>query len=106
MTAVTDRLRAEHARNALPRTCDLERTLGQAGACPRHLCPFWEDGGAVIRPGCALSRTPLDLDRAPVADLLMGLRRRIQQPVSAEDQRQAQREFRRLLAAAFDDDWE
>lgn len=105
MTAVTDSLRAEPAPNAPPRTCVLERTLGHAGACPRHLCPFWEDGGAVIRPGCALSRTPLDLDRADVADLLMGLRRRIQQPVSADDQRQAQREFRRVLAAAFDD-WE
>lgn len=106
MTAVTDRLRAGRARNALPRTCELEQSLGRAVACTRHLCPFWEDGGAVIRPGCALSRTPLDLDRAPVADLVMGLRQRIQQPLSVEDQRQAQREFRRLLAAAFDDDRE
>lgn len=106
MTAVTDSLRAEHAPYAPPRTCVLERTLGHAGACPGHLCPFWEDGGAVIRPGCALSRAPLDLDGAGVAHHLMGLRRRIQQPVSAEDQRQAQRQFGRLLAAAFDDDWE
>ena len=105
MRAVTDSPRAEQARNALPRTCELEQSLGQAGACTRHLCPFWEEGGAVIRPGCALSRTPLDLDGAGVADHLMGLRRRIQQSVSAEDQRQAQREFGRLLAAAFDD-WE
>lgn len=106
MTAVTDSLLAVHARNAPPRTCELEQTLGHAGACPRHLCPFWEEGGAVIRPGCALTLTPLDLDRVGVADLLMGLRQRIQQPVSVEDQRKAQREFRRLLAAAFDDDWE
>lgn len=89
-----------------PRTCELERSLGQAGACTRDLCPYWEEGGAVIRPGCALSRTPLDLDRAGVAELLMGLRGRIHQPESAEDQRRAQREFGRVLAAAFDDDWE
>lgn len=106
MTAVIDSLLAVPARNAPPRACELERTLGRAGACPRRLCPFWEAGGAAIRPGCALSRTPLDLDRAGVADLVMGLRQRIQQPVSAEDQRQTEREFRRLLAVAFDDDWE
>ncbi len=106
MTAVTHSLRDALAQNVPPRTCELEQSLGQAGARTRHLCPFWEDGGAVIHSGCALSRKLLDLGRAPVADLVMGLRQRIQRPQSVEDPRQAQREFRGLLAAAIDDDWE
>lgn len=84
--------------------CALEQALGHFAACPRDRCAFWEEGGAIIRPGCALSRTPLDLERAGIADLLLGLRRRIEQTRSTEDARAARRELVRVIALAFDDD--
>ena len=33
----------------------LGRRLGRASACDEQ-CPFWEEGGAVAPPGCALER--------------------------------------------------
>lgn len=95
-----------HPRTATPPTCALEQALGRTSACPRHVCAFWEGGGAVIRPGCALSRAPLDLERAGVADRLLALRERMMQSRSLEDRREAYREFRDVLVAAFDDDRE
>ena len=106
MTVFSDRLLPSLARSATARTCVLEQVLGCTAACPQHRCAFWEEGGTVIRPGCALSRTPLDLERAGAADRLLGLKRRMEQPFSTEDEREASREFRRVLAAAFDDDWD
>lgn len=104
MTELTDRLLPLPAENAAGRACALEQALRRSAACTRDRCVFWEEDGAVIRPGCALSRTPLDLGRAGVADLLLGLRRRIEPPRSTGDEREARRELRRVLAAAFDDD--
>lgn len=92
------------ARIAAPLICALEQALGRTSACPRRVCTFWEEGGAVIRPGCALSRSPLDLGQAGVADRLLSLRQRVTYSRSAEDGREAYREFREVLAAVFDDD--
>ena len=87
-----------------PHACALERALGRHSACPGRRCAFWEEGGAVLRPGCALARTPIDLERAEVAERLLALRRRIELAASEEDARAARAAFRGLLAAAFEDD--
>lgn len=105
MTPVTlERLLPEQASAGAPRTCALERTLGRHAQCPGRRCAFWEEGGAVLRAGCALSRTPIDLERVEVAELLLALRRRIELPAAPGDAREARRAFRSLLAAAFEDD--
>lgn len=106
MTAFTATGLAVDARAVTPRTCALEQALGRTFACPRHLCAFWEEGGAVIRPGCALTRAPLDLERAEVVDHLLALRQRMVQSRSREDTREAYREFTDVLVVAFDDDRE
>ncbi len=106
MTAVIETGLAVDATAARWRTCALEQALGRTSACPRHFCAFWEGGGAVIRPGCALSRAPLDLERAGAADRLLALRQRMEQSVSLKDRREAYREFRDVLVVAFGDDWE
>ena len=105
MTSVAlERLLPAQAPAGAPRTCALERTLGRQALCPGRRCAFWEEGGAVLRPGCALSRTPIDLERIEVAELLLALRRRIELPAAPGDAREARRAFRSVLAAAFDDE--
>ena len=104
MTELTDRLLPLPAENAAGRACALEQALRRSTACQQHGCAFWEEGGTVIPPGCALSRVPLDLERGRVADRLLGLRQRIEQRVSTDDERAARRDFGRVLLAAFDDD--
>jgi hypothetical protein len=106
MTAFIETRLAVDATAATSRTCALELALGRTFACPRHLCAFWEEGGAVVRPGCALFRAQLDLERAGAADQLLALRQRMEQSPSLEDKREAYREFRDLLVVVFDDDWE
>lgn len=87
-----------------PRTCALEGVLGRYSPCPGRRCAFWEEGGAVLRAGCVLARTPIDLERAEVAERLLALRRRIEQPASGEDARVARAAFRGVVAAAFEED--
>ena len=38
------------------RTCILESARGNAEPCAERECPFWEQGGAVLDPGCFLER--------------------------------------------------
>ena len=104
MPVVTDHALPLPVQSAEGRVCVLEQGLGHFAACRRDRCAFWEEGGAIIRPGCALSRIPLDLERAGLADLLLGLRCRIEQSRSTEDARAARRELTQVITSAFDDD--
>ena len=73
------------------------------GSACAETCPFWEPGGAVLAAGCVFERTPLDLSKPGVADLLGALKRRLESPVSRDDEREARALFRLILDAAFDD---
>ena len=48
----------------MQRVCMLARRLGQLRACTSE-CPFWEQGGAVLREGCALERILPEPDWTP-----------------------------------------
>lgn len=89
-----------------PQRCVLRQALGRVASCERQRCALWEHGGAILQPGCVLSRTPLDLAQPGVAARLLGLRRRIERPASPADARAAHGELRRAIAAAFSDDME
>lgn len=38
------------------RPCLLQGALGRTERCPGRGCPFWEEGGAVVEPGCLAER--------------------------------------------------
>lgn len=67
-----------------PKLCTLRRTLGYVEECPRGWCPFWEHGGAVAQPACALERLGLELSNRDLALYLLDLRRALEQAQSTE----------------------
>jgi hypothetical protein len=38
------------------RRCMLQDAVVRSEACPEAVCPFWEEGGAVLDGGCFLER--------------------------------------------------
>jgi hypothetical protein len=73
--------------------CDLHNAIGNVQECPRGWCAFWERGGAVVEPGCAIRRMALDLSNVELAYYLLDLRRALEAVRSAEDARAAERAF-------------
>jgi hypothetical protein len=55
--------------------CALSERIGNDEECPRAWCAFWEHGGAVIQPGCAIEHMGLDLSNIDLAHYLLDLRR-------------------------------
>lgn len=51
--------------------CVLDAARGVVRPCVEQDCPFWEPGGAVVEPGCALVRLGVDIERR-VEALLRG----------------------------------
>lgn len=45
--------------------CELQYAAGRVEACAGPICPFWEEGGAVVEPGCALARLGIDIEGNP-----------------------------------------
>jgi hypothetical protein len=55
--------------------CALHHATGTIEACPGSSCAFWEEGGAVVLPGCAFERLGLEFETRPgVAEWLLGIR--------------------------------
>jgi hypothetical protein len=73
--------------------CDLHNAIGNVEECPRGWCAFWERGGAVVEPGCAIKRMGLDLSNVDLAYYLLDLRRALEETRSAEDAQVAERAF-------------
>lgn len=66
--------------------CALHLALGERDACPGAACAFWEDGGAVVEPGCAFDRVRLEFHARPdVARWMLGVRQSLEDARSAED---------------------
>ena len=58
--------------------CILERALRRSELCPERRCPFWEEGGVVVEPGCLLGRLLPEDDWTPeLAARWLSLRRRV-----------------------------
>jgi hypothetical protein len=82
--------------DAEPTRCALTVTLGQPEECRGPLCPFWEEGGAVAEPACALERLGLDLLDVSLAEHLLILRRSLERARDQESARAAYDELARL----------
>jgi hypothetical protein len=58
----------------MEKLCALSQAIGNDEECPRAWCSFWEHGGAVVEPGCAIERLGLDLSNRDLAHYLLELR--------------------------------
>ena len=77
--------------------CRLHLTLGAVAECPEGACPFWEEGGAALPPGCSLERLGVDVERPDLAWYLLELRRQLEESRNREEREQARRAFRDLV---------
>jgi hypothetical protein len=62
----------------MERLCSLSVVAGSDERCPRGWCAFWEDGGAVVEPGCAIERLGVRIDDPQLAGYLLELRRQLE----------------------------
>lgn len=72
-----------------PHFCSLALAVGNDEECPRGWCAFWESGGAVADPGCAIERMGIDLHDPRLARYLLDLRRELESVRDAEAARAA-----------------
>lgn len=80
------------------RDCSLRLAAqGQAGACPREACAFWEPGGAVVEGTCLIERLGIDLRQRDLAAYLLDTRERLEQARDLAAAEAAHREFARRL---------
>jgi hypothetical protein len=70
--------------------CALHLALGEREACPGPACPFWEDGGALVEPGCAFERVRLEFHARPsVARWMLSVRHSLEGALSAQEEARA-----------------
>ena len=81
------------------RLCSLSVAAGNDAVCPRGWCAFWEAGGAVVEPGCAIERLGVDLHDAQLARYLLDLRRELESARDAEAARAALDRLTELVPA-------
>lgn len=81
-----------------PKLCSLRAEVGERELCPGPECPFWEDGGAIVEPGCAIERLGIPLARRPsLARPLLDLRLSIEAVRTNAERADAHRRFSELL---------
>jgi hypothetical protein len=73
----------------MERFCSLSVAAGEDAECPRGWCAFWETGGAVVEPGCAIERMGVDLREPQLARYLLDLRRELESARDVEAARGA-----------------
>ena len=73
--------------------CSLSAAVGTIEECPHGWCAFWERGGAVVEPGCAIERMGVDLTNPDLAYYLLDLRRALEAVRDEEQAAAAQRAF-------------
>ena len=81
-----------------PKQCSLREAVGERELCPGSACLFWEDGGAVVEPGCAIERLGVPVqERRDLARHLLDLRLRADEVRTAAERQDAHRRFSELL---------
>ncbi len=81
-----------------PKQCSLREALGERELCPGSACLFWEAGGAVVEPGCAVERLGIPVQRQrDLARHLLDLRLSIDDERTEAERRDAHRRFAELL---------
>jgi hypothetical protein len=81
----------------MQKLCSLRQAIGYVEECPRGWCAFWEQGGAVVEPGCAIERLGLDFRNRDLAHFLLELRRALDEGRSEEEARLAHRQLAELV---------
>jgi len=81
----------------MEKLCTLSGVVGDLEECPRGWCAFWEHGGAVVEPGCALERMGIDLTNVDLAYYLLELRRALDGARSEEAGQAARRDLAQLV---------
>jgi hypothetical protein len=81
------------------RLCSLSVAAGNDAECPRGWCAFWEPGGAVVEPGCAIERMGIDMRDPQLARYLLELRRELESARDAEAARAALERAAELVPA-------
>jgi hypothetical protein len=76
--------------------CTLCVVAGDDERCPRGWCAFWERGGAVVGPGCAIDRLGIRIDDPQLARHLLDLRRELETVRDAEAAEEAGRHLAAL----------
>jgi hypothetical protein len=70
---------------------------GRSERCPRELCGFWEQGGAVVAGACVIERLGVDARRPDLAAYLLEVRERLDQARNLREAEAAHREFSRRI---------
>lgn len=78
--------------------CALHLATGRQEECPGPACALWENGGAVVEPGCVFERVRLELDARPdVARWLVGIRQGLENARTAEETRRIRSDLNEIL---------
>ena len=80
-----------------PKHCSLREAVGEQELCPGAACLFWEAGGAVVEPGCAIERLGVPVRQRDLACHLLDLRLRAEELRTVGERRNAHRRFSELL---------
>ena len=81
-----------------PKQCSLREAVGEREACPGAACAFWEAGGALLEPGCAIERLGVPVTLQPeLARNLLDLRLHLEELQTEAERRDAHRRFSELL---------
>jgi hypothetical protein len=81
-----------------PKQCSLREAVEEQELCPGSLCFFWETGGAVVEPGCAIERLGVPVQKQrDLARHLLDLRLRGEEVRTAAERRDAHRRLSELL---------
>jgi hypothetical protein len=82
-----------------PKLCSLSAATGDEEECPHGWCAFWERGGAVVEPGCAIERMGIPTDDPQLARYLLDLRRELERLRDVEAARAALEQLATLAPA-------
>ena len=81
-----------------PKQCTLREAVGEHERCPGPTCAFWEEGGALIEPGCAIERLGIPVQRQhDLAEHLLELRLALEEARTETARVDAHRRFSELL---------
>jgi len=84
--------------------CALQYAAGRVEACPGPVCPFWEEGGAVVEAGCAVQRLGLRLEgNTDLVAWLLRIRTALREAEAPEEREEALHLFHRLLPPGLRD---
>ena len=77
--------------------CRLHAAIGEARECAEGACPFWEEGGAALPPGCGLERLGVDVHSPELASYWLDLREQLEEARDRSERDGLRRTFGALV---------